>query len=92
MTLDTGKTLGNLIKGKISMHYTVKYTTENELHKKYPIIKKSNTGCIVLFNRPKTGVCLHPGSTANCIGESSGTWNESAFTEIVEEITLSVKR
>lgn len=56
-----------------------------KVNTKYPCLKKSGAGLVFLFIAKNTAMCL---SDSN-IGEYRDTWNESAFVNFNDTITLS---
>jgi len=56
---------------------------ENKQQRSYPYLGKNESGNIVAFTAPKTGVVVLVGSTTKWEqGEVLDVWNESAFTPI----------
>jgi hypothetical protein len=54
----------------------------------YPVMKQHNrTDSIVLFTKPKTGVCIHEG-LSDRLGCFSNKWLETDFDIIVKSVTI----
>lgn len=60
------------------------------IDRNYPYIgQSSNTGCIVLFYKEKTGVCLFRGKSGRDVGDHDYCWGEELFAPFTGEIVLS---
>jgi hypothetical protein len=62
---------------------------EKEIDTTYPCMKKNlNTGAIILFTEPRTGVILDPGNSVNSIGTNNNCWLEENFKIPIRSITI----
>ena len=62
----------------------------HEAQTKYPYIGIYDN-IVVFFEGAGTGMCLHPGDSANRAGEYSSSWKEVEFTPLNGSITLEQK-
>ena len=69
---------------------TIKTSTDvSHVSKKpYPKLMISNTGCIVLFEKPKCSVCIAQGKSVNVPGEYDTCWADRCFTDYNEPVTI----
>lgn len=66
----------------------MKTKIERNSDKKYPCLKISRTGCVVLFQRAKTGSVIHENDDYYGIGQHSSSWAEQDFEPFNGQVIL----